>query len=49
MPVLAHRSQWTGGIDLLVGVSVNKDEGPVAFSPDGVRTQLNRDAPPMTP
>lgn len=49
MPVLAHRQKWTGDENLLVGVTVNKNEVAVAFTPDGRRLVLDRYTPPATP
>jgi hypothetical protein len=49
MPVAAHRQQWTGDANVLVGVSVNKEQVPVAFSVEGKRQVLDRHTPPATP
>jgi len=49
MPVERHRTQWSGGPDVLVAVAINKGERPVAFSTLGERQELDLTKPPATP
>lgn len=49
MPVEKHRSQWSGGPDVLVAVAFNKGERPIAFSTLGERQELDLAKPPTTP
>lgn len=51
MPVKAHRSEWTGGKDLLVATTFDVDDDiPIAFDLAGRQVPLNSaEVPPATP
>lgn len=48
-PVAAHRRQWQGGTDLLVGTAELDSDSPVAWDLMGRRVRLDPKRPPATP
>src|SRR3712207_9568880 len=45
-PVPAHRSQWSGGAEVLVASAWEDDDAPVAYDVKGRRYMLSPDEPP---
>jgi hypothetical protein len=49
MPVAAHREQWSGDENVLVGVLLLEKDSPIAFNTRGERMVLSPTVPPQTP